>query len=523
MPQDKKGSSVALTPSSTSPSFERERQALTRLLATGMFTRSPNLEKILRYLCEQHFAGRSGLLKEYHLATEALGRGEDFDPKRDSIVRVEMHRLRKRLREHYENAPHETIQILIPEKSYVPEFRRVERETLESAPVATLRHLSENPPPVEQRPLGPRRLHPRWWVAALAVVLLVSIVAAVRYAPRTPARPNEFEVPSAVPDPVASGPRDEIRILAGRPPGRYIDRFGQVWEGDRYFSGGASLPVQTEVITRGFDSNVFSGLREGSFRYEIPLRPGVYELLLLFAETMHGESNPLSGGEAHRIFHVEANGQRLLSEYDVLAEAFDANTATARLFRDIKPGADGRLRLNFTPSTSGKPFVNGIVIRPGIPGRIRPIRIVCRPQAFRDSQNNVWEPDHYYRGGVQITRPHGAPTVDSDRFRGERYGHFTYSIPVPPGKYSARLYFWEYWWGEGRPGKGGPRSRVFDVYANHKPLLLNLDIIARNPKDQYLIETFRGLEPNEQGQLVFEFQPKANNAMVNAIEVFPEN
>ena len=33
---------------------------------------------------------------------EALGRPADFDQKRDSIVRVEAHRLRKRLREYYE-------------------------------------------------------------------------------------------------------------------------------------------------------------------------------------------------------------------------------------------------------------------------------------------------------------------------------------------------------------------------------------------------------------------------------------
>lgn len=500
-----------LTESSTSPQFEVERKALHRLLDQGTFVRSPNLEKVVRYLCQQYFEGRAQAVKEYHVATEALGRNTDFDPKQDSIVRVEMHRLRRRLREFYDSHPDEPVQIVLPEKSYVPEFRRPGNAL--AVPLSVPTGLDVSQATAESRPA------PRWWLAlaaAGAVVLLVIAVIAISAPKPVP----EYQVPAAAADPVISGPRDEVRILAGRPAGRYIDRYGQVWEGDQYASGGVHVPVETAVVARGFDSNVFSGKREGTFRYDIPLKPGTYELLLLFAETVH-ESQPMDA-ESHRIFHVEANGKRILSEYDVLNEAFDANTATARLFRDITPAADGKLHLDFLPSTSGKPFVNGLVLRPGTVGRIRPIRIVCRTQAFRDSQNVLWESDHFFRGGVQITRPHGAPVEEGERFRGERYGHFSYSIPVPPGRYSVRLYFWEYWWGDGRPGKGGRGSRVFDVFANHRPLLTGFDIIARNPKDQYLIEAFTGIEPNEQGQIVLDFQPRANNAMVNAIEVFPE-
>lgn len=492
---------------SSSSSLQREREALARLQASGVFSRSPNLEKILRYLCEKYFAGQSATLKEYHVATEALGRAEDFDPKRDSIVRVEMHRLRRRLREHYEGLPEEPVQILLPEKSYVPQFRAALLDAV-------------------QRPVGvpstipPSRSRRLLWLASLAsVVVLAGVVASLW--PSAPATQTRVKAAVPIDDPVSSvppaGPRDEIRILAGRPAGRYIDRYGNVWQGDRFFTGGTSILVQSAVLTRGFDSNVFSGMREGNFQYEIPLRAGSYELLLLFAETMHGEHNPSGGDESRRFFSVEANGKTLLSDFNVLSDAFDPNTATARLFRDISPGKDGKLRLQFR---AGKAFVNGIVIRPGIAGRIRPIRIVCRSQPFRDSQNNLWEPDPWHRGGVQISRPNGAPAPDSDVFRGERYGHFSYSIPVPPGKYSARLYFWEYWWGKGRPGNAGAGSRIFDVFANHTPLLIDFDIIKRNPKDQVAVETFHGLQPNGQGQLILDFVPKVNYAMVNAIEIF---
>src|SRR5215813_1901915 len=116
-----------------SPTFEKEREALDRLLASGALARSPNLEKILVYLCHKHFAGESQGIKEFHIATEVLGRSADFDPKRDSIVRVEMHRLRRRLREHYEAHSGE-LPIRIPEKSYIPDFAPFETAIAPLAP-----------------------------------------------------------------------------------------------------------------------------------------------------------------------------------------------------------------------------------------------------------------------------------------------------------------------------------------------------------------------------------------------------
>ncbi len=210
----------------------------------------------------------------------------------------------------------------------------------------------------------------------------------------------------------------------------------------------------------------------------------------------------------------------LVTGLDVIAEAHDPNAATAKLFKDVQPDKDGKLHLRFQPSLTGKAFLNAMVIRPGIPGKIRPIRIVSRPNVYHDSSNQLWEPDHYYRGGVQITRPvGGALPKDPDLVRGERYGKFSYTIPVPPGKYQARLYFWEYWFGEKAPGEGGIGSRVFDVFCNFRPLITSLDIMEQRPKERYVTQTFHGLEPNLDSKLIFEFVPKVNYALVNAPEI----
>src|SRR5690242_7305334 len=83
--------------------YTLERAELEALLASGIFNRAPNLVQILTYICAKYFEGSREEIKEYSNAVEALGRSPDFDQRRDSIVRVEAHRLRKRLREYYEN------------------------------------------------------------------------------------------------------------------------------------------------------------------------------------------------------------------------------------------------------------------------------------------------------------------------------------------------------------------------------------------------------------------------------------
>src|ERR1700686_5378194 len=103
--------------------FGQERLELEAILASGIFHRAPNLAQVLTYVCAKYFEGSADQIKEYNIAVEALGRPADFDQKRDSIVRVEAHRLRKRLREYYEsNGADHAIRIEIPPGQYAPRF-----------------------------------------------------------------------------------------------------------------------------------------------------------------------------------------------------------------------------------------------------------------------------------------------------------------------------------------------------------------------------------------------------------------
>src|SRR5450755_3542340 len=107
--------------------FAQEKHELDAILASGILNRAPNLAHVLTYVCEKYFEGSAEQIKEYNIAVEALGRPPQFDQKRDSIVRVEAHRLRKRLREYYEadGAGH-PVRIDIPPGQYAPKFLRQE-------------------------------------------------------------------------------------------------------------------------------------------------------------------------------------------------------------------------------------------------------------------------------------------------------------------------------------------------------------------------------------------------------------
>jgi hypothetical protein len=112
---------------------------------------------------------------------------------------------------------------------------------------------------------------------------------------------------------------------------------------------------------------------------------------------------------------------------------------------------------------------------------------------------------------------------DPELYRYERFGNFSYAIPVAAGgKYTVRLRFAEHWFGPGRTGGGGRGTRLFDVYCNGRTLLRNFDIFGEAGSLRALDKSFRGLEPNAQGKLVIDFVPVRNYALVNAIEVLDE-
>jgi TolB-like protein len=146
------------------------------MLASQPFAAASRLRSFLRYVVDRTLAGEGGQLKEYTIGTDVFERDGQYDPRIDSIVRVEAGRLRAKVDEYYggEGAADRVI-VRIPRGSYVPLF-----ETREAAA------------PVQPAERSKTAFRVRWPVAAVLIVLVVVPgVALWRPAERVP----EFRSP----------------------------------------------------------------------------------------------------------------------------------------------------------------------------------------------------------------------------------------------------------------------------------------------------------------------------------------
>ncbi|RPJ54568.1 MAG: hypothetical protein EHM23_28675 [Acidobacteria bacterium] len=504
------------------PSSGSESIELLKVLQSRTFARSPRLSRILDYVCRKYFAGQTDQLKEYTIAVELFGRSEGFQPRDDSSIRVDMNRLRKQLRKYYRaEGKQDPLVISIPSGQYAPVFsRREPKPTTGDLPLAA--DLTSS------KPLHPRR----WWIVGVLGVGLLAAVGGLFFlgwSGRGPVGTVAIPAPSlpgnAVRVAQSPPPGPEVRILSGVSRDRSIDPFGNVWLGDRYFTGGSSVksPAGLPLIFRYGITAEGSYAREGDFTYHIPLQPGVYELRLYFMEWMYGSGDG-AGGENYRIFDVFINGNLLLSRFDIVTDAGGVRVPDVKVFTDISPASDGLLHMKFV-SRQSKAILSGIEILPGLPGKIRPVRVACRSTPYTGPDGAVWSADRFFRGG-RLAERHApiSGTPDTALYQSERYGHFSYTIPVTNhGLYTVVLGFAETYFGAGNPGEGSKSERLFNVLCNGQILLKDFSIVqASGGANRALIRAFEHIEPSPQGKMVLDFVPVRDYACINTIQVVSE-
>jgi hypothetical protein len=486
---------------------DAERLELER--AIDLLGRSTRPGRLLEFLGTKYFTHQEAQLTEFDIAREVFGRSvENFDPAADAVVRVETHRLRKKLRDLYEKDTRaHGVQIALPAGTYVPKFTVVEQPDAARA----------------------RRFPPWAWVGAGiagAAVVTALIVTGAKKDGKPAAAAAAAASTAVSSDPAPGGGASkpgqitEAHYLAGYTGGEVIDSSGTRWTPDQYYSKGGTWS-RTGGFVRGTSRPfLYKIWRTGEFGYDIPLAPGVYELRLFFISGQSPADEKLSA------FAISLNGEQLQTAYDIDMSAGGADFADELVFRDVRPASDGVLRLWFTNETTS-PALNALELVPGTPGKLKPIRILAQRTSYVDHKGQRWRADDYYRSGI-LSADHNkvTGTEDPELFGGERFGHFSYSIPVDRrGRYTVVLHFAEFYYGPQVPGGGGggEGSRVFHVFCNGQTLLRNFDIYKESGSLRLLTKSFPHIEPSAYGKINLTFEPVLNNATVSGIEILDES
>lgn len=517
-------------PKETAIEAARRREELVhRVASSSTFEKSPRLRAFFLHVCRCALENKPEEATEQQIGIHVYDRPPGYNPNEDNVVRTAARQLRMKLEHHFATeGKDEPVVITIPKGRYLPLFEgRSESSSVApgGVPVAGVRKGTS------------RRL------ALIAVFVLFGVAAFVfLYHQRRSRTPQGALQPSTVSggdqdgsdatDVAMLGPgKSEVRIAAGS-SAPFLDARGQRWEADRYYEGGVSRTGPRHLFPPVADAGLFRTIREATstnpmapqlFRYDIPLDPGVYELRLYFADPLRQpEEDNKEDAQNLRHFRVSLNGRRVLMGFDPVADAGSA-AVSVRAFKDVTPAADGKLHLEFS---GGQPFVSAIELTPGRPGKLSPIRIAAQGSDFVDTDGTHWNQDSYFIGGRTLvySNPEPGPKVPP-LYTAERFGNFSYAIPVPAGSYTVRLHFLESFFSPAIPLAycHGPGCRVFDVTCNGNTLLQDFDIVreAQGPF-RPLVREFRGLRPNGQGKLLLSFSPKVNYAEVRAIEVIDE-
>jgi hypothetical protein len=530
------GQGKMATESKRPADLEAQRAELEAVLRSAFFVRAPMLAHLLSYLCEKLFAGEASQIKEYSVGLEVFHRGASFDQDADSIVRVEANRLRKRLADYYAGAgAANRLHITIPLGQYVPDFKEFAPPPelpAQEAPAAAPASLSKADSATTQKAGGRFGLagFRQWRLAAGAAILLLALGGVwlvQRQMKPAPASVGENQVPTQPEAQLGPPTGAEIRILAGA--GRsFVDHAGKLWNADVWFDGGTAVKSAVQHIGRTQDPDFYRTSRQGQFRYNIPLKMGIYELRLHFAETAYGTDSGAGDGEGSRIMTVRANGRTLLSRFDIVADAGASRTADVKVFSDIQPAKNGLLHLEFSGEEGKQAILSAIEILPGYQGHIRPERLLARQTPYYSNDSHWWSPDSYFEGGQLAT--YTAPvngTDDPELYETERWGNFSYAVPVTPGRYAVILHFavrhgdWDQ---ASSPSdeKRAAVAHVFNVFCNGNALLKDFNLPKEARQSDVVLRKFANIEPNSQGKLLLNFVPVEGYATVTGIEVLPQ-
>ncbi|HEX8530731.1 MAG TPA: malectin domain-containing carbohydrate-binding protein, partial [Cytophagales bacterium] len=283
---------------------------------------------------------------------------------------------------------------------------------------------------------------------------------------------------------------------------------------DAYFSGGSvSAPTAAAIAGTADDYLYQTGRHGASFSYNFPTGNGAYDVVLHFAETYFGNTVP--GGIGSRKFHVNLEGVRKLTDYDIFARAGGALRVAQETFRVTV--SDGTLNVAFLKGAADNPALKAIEVLPAGSA----LTVNAGGSAYATAGGTRFSPDVYYASGTVSSLAGGeiANTADDALYRDARVGVFSYGLPSGNGTFNVTLHFAETYWGS--RAAGGVGSRKFNVYVENVKRLSDYDVFAKAGGAMRAVKETMQVQVTDGVLNLYFARGTADNPLVSAIEVTP--
>jgi len=177
----------------------------------------------------------------------------------------------------------------------------------------------------------------------------------IRVIPNEDAIVHEYQMP-----PPAQSAPGTVRSLSAAIMGPETG-----WISDDAFVDGGFVRGQRVAIdlsgagAKAAPAAVYAMPRSGEVTYTIPVPPlpagATYGVRLHFAELGQGPAGA-------RVFNVEINGARVLTDFDVFTEAGGRAKALVQDFMQVRPDAAGNITVAVRRGSAGFPFIDGVQI-----------------------------------------------------------------------------------------------------------------------------------------------------------------
>ena len=159
-----------------------------RILRSDVFRNSDVLRRLLRFLADKCSAGEADQLKEYTIGIDALGKPATYDPRQDSVVRIQVGRLRAKLAEYYRGeGKDDPVIVDLPKGRF--------KLSCEPRPPEVATETAAHIPPEVSPPVPATKAIPWRNIAVAAVALLVVALGWGAYTTVQLSRTERFAAP----------------------------------------------------------------------------------------------------------------------------------------------------------------------------------------------------------------------------------------------------------------------------------------------------------------------------------------